>query len=100
MPDDKTTKRKNEQKDSNKYVEGAANSKKTKADLDAIAFKNAQAKKLLELQKKKKNTTDNTNNTKKKNRKTSSAGRLTFGNTVLGQRRRNQRRKKKNNRLT
>lgn len=100
MPDDKTEKtpRENQQKEENKYKSGAAN-KNTKADLDAITFKNAQAKKLLELQKRKKKKE---NDKKREPRKTSGTrGNLGFGGTVLGARRRKKAtRKKKNNRLT
>ena len=100
MPDDKTEKtpRENQQKEENKYKSGAAN-EKTKADLDGITFKNAQAKKLLELQKRKKKK--NPDNKREPRRTSGSKSTLSFGGTVLGARRRKKaNRKKKNNRLT
>ncbi|MCP3700099.1 MAG: hypothetical protein GY920_16330 [Aliivibrio sp.] len=86
-------KRLNEQDESNKYEKGSA--KVTLADLNQITFKNAQAKKLIDLAKEKERAANKPNTTNKP----TSAKLLQFGGTRLGGSRMKLHRKK-NNRST
>ncbi len=85
------TKRPNEQKEENKYVKGSA--KVSLADLNEITFKNAQAKKLLELAKQKERDANKPNNNTNTNTRKKL---LSFGGNTLGGSRMKLHRKKKN----
>jgi len=83
-------KRPNQQEESNKYQKGSA--KVSLADLNEITFKNAQAKKLLDLAKQKERDANKPKNTNTPTKKRL----LSFGGNTLGGSRMKLHRKKKN----
>lgn len=89
--ENKAKKRPNQQEEDNKYKEGSA--KTGAADLNAIAFKNAQAQKLLAAKKQKERDAAS-GSSKDKSRKKSKL--LSFGGTTLGSSRMKLHRKKNN----